>query len=162
MHQIRLRGATSRYRATWNRRDSPTRCANEGAATTRQGHGLVDPNETAHALARTRHWRWYSYLSPCPTIPIGTLPIIWQVRCDPRHNFGVCPMAERRATADLGRGGPRAEGAKRSLPQTFHQATSRARAPQCRRSPNGSFSTAQPRQRSKPAEDEARSNHPEQ
>ena len=37
--------------------DSPTRCANEGVATTRQGHGLVDPNGTAHALARTLHWR---------------------------------------------------------------------------------------------------------
>ena len=69
MRRIRLRGATSRYRATWSRRDSPTRCANGNFATTRQGHGLVDPNGTAHALARTRHWRWYSYLPPCPIIP---------------------------------------------------------------------------------------------
>jgi hypothetical protein len=87
IRRIRLRGATSRYRATWSRRDSPTRCANEGVATTRQGHGLVDPNGTAHALARTRHWCWYSYLPPCPIIPSKALPIIWQVGCDPRHNF---------------------------------------------------------------------------
>jgi hypothetical protein len=33
------------------------------------------------------------------------IPIIWQVGCDPRHNFGVCPMAERRST--LGRPWPR-------------------------------------------------------
>jgi hypothetical protein len=95
IHRIRLRGATSRYRATRSRRDSPTRCANEGAATTRQGHGSVDPNGTTHALARTRHWRWYSYLPPYPIHPASRLPIIWQVRCDPRHNFGVCPMANR-------------------------------------------------------------------
>jgi hypothetical protein len=115
IRRIRLRGATSRYRTTWSRRDSPTRCANEGVATTHQGHGLVDPNGTAHALPRTRHWCWYSYLPPCPVISWRTLPIIWQVGCDPRHNFGVCPMAERRSTLGRSwpRGGPRAEGAKR-------------------------------------------------
>ena len=100
--------------------NSPTRCANEGVATTRQGHGLVDPNGTAHALARTRHWCWYSYLPPCPITLLRAIPIIWQVGCDPRHNFGACPMAERRSTLGRpwSRGGPRAEGAKRSLPQT--------------------------------------------
>jgi hypothetical protein len=119
IRRIRLRGATSRYRATWSRRDSPTRCANEGVATTRQGHGLVDPNGTAHALARTRHWRWYSYLPPCPIILLG--PYLSFGKSDVIHGtilaFAQWPSDGPRL-ADLGRGGPRAEGAKRSLPQT--------------------------------------------
>ena len=31
---------------------------------------------------------------------IENLPILWQVGCNPRHNFGVCPMAD---LAGLGR-----------------------------------------------------------
>jgi hypothetical protein len=29
-----------------------------------------------------------------PNNLIENLPILWQVGCEPRHNFGVCPMAD--------------------------------------------------------------------
>jgi hypothetical protein len=70
-----LRRATSRYRATSTRLDSPTRGANEAVATTRQGHGLVDPNGTDRALARTRPWCWCSRLPPCPIMPACARPL---------------------------------------------------------------------------------------
>jgi len=118
IRRIRLRGATSRYRATWSRRDSPTRCANGNFATTRQGHGLVDPNGTAHALARTQHWRWYSCLPPCPIIPSARYLSFG--KSDVSHGtisaFAPLPSDGPRL-ADLGREGPWAEGTKRSLPQ---------------------------------------------